>query len=159
MWSTNNRCLFCQVFLFLVSDSLIIKYFVDNGDDGKAKTLSSKTKKCTMLFPVKVTKTAASKKHDMTYEKSFNPNGIVKILYFLLRQRMRWLWLWLQQWWFDISCFNINSILHTYSKMRTIYRGMNDIIVNKTLMRYHWITSNIHHSLFTSLKIVLFVFI
>ena len=89
MWSTNNRCLFCQVFLFLASDSLIIKYLVDNGDDGKAKTLSSKTKKCTMLFPVKVTKTAANKKHDMTYEKSFNPNGIVKILYILLRQCMR----------------------------------------------------------------------
>ena len=33
-----------------------------------------------MLFPVKVTKTAANKKHDMTYEKNFNPNGIVKIL-------------------------------------------------------------------------------
>ena len=96
------------------------KYFVDNGNDGTAKSLSSKTNKCTILFPVQVTKTAANKKHDMTYEKNFNPNGIVKILWFLLRQRMRRLWLWLQQWWFDISYFNINSIPHTYSKMRTI---------------------------------------
>ena len=53
---------------------------LDNGDDGKAKTLSSKTRKCTMLFPVKVTKTAANKKHDMTYGKSFNPNGIFETL-------------------------------------------------------------------------------
>ena len=61
----------------------------------------------------------------------------------------------------DNACgdFDYDSILHTYSKMRTIYRGMTDIIVNKTRMRYHWITSNIHHGLFTSLKIVLFVFI
>ena len=55
-----------------------LKHFVDNGDDGKFRTLNSKRKKCTMLFPVKVTKTAANKKHDMSYGKSWSPNGIVE---------------------------------------------------------------------------------
>ena len=66
---------------FLISHSHICyNTFVDNGHDGKAATLNSNTKKCTMLFPVKVTKTAAKKKHDMSYGKSFNPNGIVETL-------------------------------------------------------------------------------
>ena len=64
-----------------VSQSLIfIKNFVDNGHDGKYRTLNSKSKKCTMLFPVKVTNTAVKEQHDMSYGKSYNPNGIVKTL-------------------------------------------------------------------------------
>ena len=35
-----------------------------------------------MLFPVKVTNTAVKEKHDMSYGKSYNPNGIVKIYTF-----------------------------------------------------------------------------
>ena len=59
---------------------LNVKNFVDNEDDGKYRTLNSKRKKCTMLFPVKVTDTAVKEKHDMSYGKSYNPNGIVKTL-------------------------------------------------------------------------------
>ena len=33
-----------------------------------------------MLFPVKVTNTAVKEQHDMSYGKSYNPNGIVKTL-------------------------------------------------------------------------------
>ena len=59
--------------------SLDVSRFTD-GHDGKYRTLNSKRKKCTMLFPVKVTNTAVKEKHDMHYGKSYNPNGIVKTL-------------------------------------------------------------------------------
>ena len=68
---------------YTTSDCLMLEYMcpLENGDYGQAKTLRSKTKKCTMLFPVKVTKnTANRKRRDTSYGKSSNSNGIVKTL-------------------------------------------------------------------------------